>query len=92
MSTTIERILNLLESFRGKAQVQSFLQEKEVPYSGTWMIVREKIVQGLKARKIAQNELIGLLEDIEEHGDQYVYLYDFDLAEAPRIKDRPSFE
>jgi hypothetical protein len=92
MSTTIERILNLLESFRGKAQVQRFLQEKEVPHSGTWILVREKIIQGVKAGKITQTELIGLLEDIEEHGDQYVYLYDFDLAEAPRIKDRPIFE
>jgi hypothetical protein len=92
MATIVERILNLLESFRGKAQVQSFLQENEVPYSGTWITVREKIEQGLESKKITQNELIALLEDIEEHGQQYIYLYDFDPAKAPRIKDRATFE
>lgn len=89
---TLERILNLLESFRGKAQVQRFLQQKQIAYSGTWATVREKIDQGLTSDKITQDELIALLEDIEEHGDQYIYLYDLDVSKAPRIKDRASFE
>jgi hypothetical protein len=92
MSTTVERILNLLESFRGKSQVQRFLQEKGVSYSGTWVTVREKIAEGLRARKINQSELIALLEDIEEHGDQYAYLYDLDMNRAPRVQNRASFE
>jgi hypothetical protein len=87
----IERILNLLESFRSKAQVQRFLQTKELPYTGTWDVVRSKIEQGLKSKQITEDELIVLLEDIEEHGDQYVYLYDFDKTVAPRIKDRAEF-
>jgi hypothetical protein len=90
--TTLERILNLLESFRGKAQVQRFLQDKDVPHSGTWATVRDKIEQGIKSNKITHDELVALLEDIEEHGDQYVYLYDFDVAKAPRVKNRPLFE
>jgi hypothetical protein len=89
--TRIERILNLLESFRSKAQVQRFLQTKELPRTGTWEVVRENIEQGLKSKQITEEELIVLLEDIEEHGDQYVYLYDLETAKAPRLKDRAEF-
>ena len=84
----LQRILNLLESFRGKAQVQNFLRSKEVPYSGTWEVVRNKIQEGIDTGKITEAELIVLLEDIEEHGDQYVYLYNFDPAQAIRIQNR----
>lgn len=89
---TLERILNLLESFRGKAQVQQFLADKDVPYSGTWPTVRDKIEQAVKSKQVTQAELIALLEDIEEHGDQYIHLYDFSVAKAPRVKDKASVE
>jgi hypothetical protein len=88
----LPRVLNLLESFRGKKQVQDFLQLKEVPHSGTWETVRDKIERGLKAGKITEEELVLLLEDIEEHGDQYIYLFDLDADKTVRIKTRTDFE
>jgi hypothetical protein len=88
----LTRILNLLESFRGKSQVQAFLQSKTVPSSGTWETVRDKIKEGLRQDKITEAELIQLLEDIEEYGDQYVYLYDFARRELPRLRNRADFE
>jgi hypothetical protein len=87
----VERILNLLESFRSKTQVQHFLQTKDVAHSGTWETVREKIEQALNSGSITEDELIALLEDIEEHGDQYIYVYDFNPSEAPRIRNRSGF-
>jgi hypothetical protein len=88
---SLQRILNLLESFRGKTQVQHFLQLKEVPYSGTWETVRSKIELGMKKGKITEAELIVLLEDIEEHGYQYIYLYNLDTEKVVRIPDRAAF-
>lgn len=88
----LARLLNLLESFRGKSQVQAFLQSKGVPSSGTWVTVRDKIKEGLRQDKITETELIQLLEDIEEYGDQYVYLYDFARRDVPRLRSRADFE
>jgi hypothetical protein len=68
------------------------LESKKEHYSGTWEIVRGRIEDGLEKGKITENELILLLEDIEEHGDQYIYLYGLDLGRAPRIRDRENFE
>ena len=88
----LPRVLNLLESFRGKKQVQDFLQSKEVPHSGTWTTVRDKIERGLRAGKITKEELVSLLEDIEEHGDQYIYLFELAADNIARIKTRTAFE
>jgi hypothetical protein len=88
----LTRILNLLESLRAKSHVQAFLQSKTVPSSGTWETVRDKIKEGLKQDKITEAELVQLLEEIEEYGDQYVYLYDFARRDVPRLRTRADFE
>lgn len=90
--SNLPRILSLLESFRGKKQVQAYLQSKNLPFSGTWDTVRTKIEHGVSTGQISERELTDLLEDIEEHGDQYVFLYDIDLRKSAGIESRANFE
>lgn len=90
--TNAERILTLLESFRSKKQVQTFLELRGLTYSGTWKTVKDKVEDAVEAGSITVKELADLLESVEEHGDQYVFLYDFSPQAAVRIADRKHFE
>src|SRR5580704_676563 len=82
MPTEIEAVLNLLESLHGKSQVQAFLQARDVAYSGTWGDVRTRLRKEARKGSVDTQGLVNLLEEIEEHGNQYVFLYDIDPTKA----------
>jgi hypothetical protein len=89
-SKEIGVVLNLLESLRGKSQVQEFLEEQDTPHSGTWEKVRARIRTGTKTGNLNVEALVSLLEEIEEHGNQYVFIYDIDLEKAGKSLDPAS--
>ncbi len=92
MPSLLTAVLNLLESFRSKTQVQVYLKQWRIPRSGTWSTVREHITKGVRSRKTSLDELVELLEEVEEHGNQYVFLYDLDLRNAGPIRTRQGFK
>jgi hypothetical protein len=72
----LEVVLRLLKSFRGKSQVQAFLHGNDLARSGTWDALEERIERATEHGGLEIAGLVTLLEEIEEHGDQYVFLYD----------------
>lgn len=88
MAQNLTPILQLLESLRAKSQVSDLLAEREIPHSGTWKQIKERIGSAVESNKITVAELLTLMERIEEHGDQYVFFYDLDPAKAARLKDK----
>ncbi len=57
------------------AFTQDFLRGKELPFSYTKPLLRQKLEQYLQEKKIDPAELISLLNTIEGWGDQHIYLY-----------------
>lgn len=70
----VDVLLNLLLSHK-KEYIQDFLRGKELPYSYTKTVLKEKIKEEIANEVFKQEELIALLDKIEEYGNQHVYLY-----------------
>lgn len=68
--------MNLLEDTSSLPEVSLILKANDLPTSGTWQQVRERVVKAVKDKKLAASALIGLLRDSEEYGNQHVFLYD----------------
>jgi hypothetical protein len=82
MPADIKAVLNLLKSFRGKSRVQEFLESRDIPHSGTWATLQTRIREATQTGNTEIGSLVKLLEEIEEHGNQYVFLYDIDVDKS----------
>lgn len=76
MAVNLDVVLRLLKSFRGKSQVQAFLEGNDLAHSGTWNTLEQRIERATEHGDLEIDGLVELLEEVEEHGDQYVFLYD----------------
>jgi len=57
------------------AFTQAFLESQGLAYSGTKARLRERLEGYLRDGKVAAEELVALLDNIEGWGDQHIYLY-----------------
>jgi hypothetical protein len=86
MAQSLKPLLHLLETLRAKSQVSELLAKHELSHSGTWTQIKKHIVSAVADGQISVDELLALVERIEEHGDQYAFFYDVDLAKGNKLK------
>jgi len=81
-----ELLLKMLLSHK-KEYVQNFLKERELPYSYTKRELLEKLKDGLEDESFYFDDLIRLLDNIEEFGNQHIYLYSCTPEYLHRLKE-----
>src|SRR5450759_1977307 len=85
----IELLLTLLRETCTVAQVKELLKGLDLRHgAATWDDLIDICVRpAIKDRKLTAQQLFDLLQDIEEHGNQHVFLYSISAAKAREIID-----
>ena len=85
----IEELLDLLETATNLGVVREFLRTKSVSHSaGSWKAMRQKLLEYLSDGSVSVKDLIQLLTEAEECGDQHIFLYVCSKADAEEMLDR----
>ncbi len=76
-SRDIQTILGLLRDYTTLPRVQRFLAERQLQRTAaSWKeLVDERISPALDKGSISRDDLLNLLRESEEHGQQHVFLY-----------------
>lgn len=83
-------IFNLLKEATSQTVVREFLREKGVAITApNWDdLYTTRILPALRSRKLKLAELSALLQDVEEHGRQHIFLYKCNPADARKILNK----
>jgi len=76
--------LTLSHNNRG---IQDFLRSKGLTFSGTTEELREKLKNYYYNENITTEELITLLDQLEEYGNQHVYLFNLPRRYLDQLRD-----
>ncbi|MDP9052150.1 MAG: hypothetical protein M3O31_15730 [Acidobacteriota bacterium] len=78
-------MLDLLEGTSNLSEVSIVLKAHEIPTSGTWKQIRERIIPAVKDGKLPESAVLRLLRNSEEYGGQHVFLYETTKANAAAL-------
>ncbi len=83
-------IFKLLMDATSQAVVRDFLKDKGVPTTApNWEeLYKIRILPALKSKKLSLTDLASLLEQVEEHGRQHIFLYKCTPADAKAILNK----
>lgn len=85
----VQLIVSLLKDTTTQARVQQFLKEKGLPYSGSWdEIETKRILPAILDGKLSTQELITFLTEVEEFGNQHVFLYQCSKSLVDKLMDQ----
>jgi hypothetical protein len=86
----LKLIFKLIEQATSLGVVSEFLKTKNLPHSaGSWAdMYSSRIEPAVNESKISIQELIDLLRDVEEYGQQHIFLYKTKPATAQALMDR----
>lgn len=84
--TGTDSIIDLLLSHSNR-KLQEFLKSKNLAFSGDSSKLKERLVSNYDLGKISDNELTILLDELEEYGNQQIYLYKVPNAVLNQLRD-----
>lgn len=82
----IDNLVNLILS-HGSRPVQDFLRSKALSFSGTREELKKSLKNGHEAGKLTYEDLTSLLHDIEEYGNQQVYLFNIPPPKLDELRN-----
>lgn len=83
-------IFNLLKEATSQTVVREFLREKDIAITApNWdELYSNRILPALQSKKLSLVDLATLLQDVEEHGRQHIFLYKCSPADARAILNK----
>lgn len=84
----VVKTLDLLQGHRVKTRVQDLLERKGLPASGTWEVIRKRVLHALNTGEIREQDLLSVLENVEAHGNQHIFLYRCNSTLVERLQQR----
>lgn len=68
-------------------EIQEFLKSKDLKYSGTTKELKEKLKKYIDSGDITPEEIISLLDQLEEYGNQHIYLFNLPENYLSELQD-----
>jgi hypothetical protein len=86
-----ELVFDLLQRYCTVERTQGLLGAHDAPYSAAnWReLIAQRVLPALRDGSISIQDLLGLIRDADEHGDQHVFLYRCDTDAASPLLGRP---
>lgn len=85
----VQLIVSLLKDTTTLVRVQQFLKSKEVSSSGGWEdMYSKRILPAVIDGKLTIQELTSFLEEVEEYGNQHIFLFECDKTLTDSLMDQ----
>lgn len=89
----IQLIVSLLEQTTTIPIVQKFLKDNGLPHSGTWEdIYKKRVLPAVLDNKLTNRDLLSFLSEVEEYGNQHIFLYQCDEGLVDELMNKAATE